>query len=123
MIAFIIFTIFFIFPFSIIPIIMPFKFPHEIPMYLINYIFLGMEILLGFFVMCRFMNTQSAAFYLRTAPLIDRLFQFKYNRNGAGEIKTSRQIELGVRRPDRGKDMEAEVFQDSDQLVPSVDVN
>jgi hypothetical protein len=59
-------------------------------MYLINYIFLAGEILFGFVVMCRFMNTQSAAFYLRTAPLIDRLFQLKYNSRRDGEIKTSR---------------------------------
>ena len=121
MIAFIIFTIFFIFPFSILPIIMPFLYPHELPMYLINYIFLGFEILLGLVVMCRFMNTQSAAFYLRTAPLIDRLFQFKYS-SGNGEVKTSRQIELGVKRFDRGKDMAGDVFDHSDQMVPSVDV-
>ena len=119
MIAFIIFTIFFIFPFSIIPIIMPFKFPHEVPMYLINYIFLGAEILFGFVVMCRFMNTQSAAFYLRTAPLIDRLFQLKYSHT---EIKTSRQIELGVKRFDKAKDLASDVFDHSDMLVPSPDV-
>ena len=118
MIAFIIFTIFFIFPFSIIPIIMPFKFPHEVPMYLINYIFLAFEILLGLVVMCRFMNTQSAAFYLRTAPLIDRLFQLKYSR-GKGEIKTSRQIELGVKHFDKGKDLVGDTFDESDRLVPS----
>ncbi len=88
MIAFLIFTIFFILPFSIVPIIMPFKFPHEVPMYLINYIFIICEFILGLLVMCRFMNTQSAAFYLRTAPLIDKLFQLKYKRDG--EIKTSR---------------------------------
>ncbi len=49
-------------------------------MYLINYIFIFFEIVLGFVVMCRFMNTQSAAFYLRTAPLIDKVFQLKYFR-------------------------------------------
>ena len=119
MIAFIIFTIFFIFPFSIIQIIMPFKFPHEVPMYLINYIFLAFEILLGIVVMCRFMNIQSAALYLRTAPLIDRLFQLKYSRGGNGEIKTSRQIELGVKRFDKGKDLVGDTFDESDQLVPS----
>jgi hypothetical protein len=91
-------------------------------MYLINYIFLAGEILFGFVVMCRFMNTQSAAFYLRTAPLIDRLFQLKYNSRRDGEIKTSRQIELGVKRFDKAKDLASDVFDHSDMMVPSPDV-
>ena len=65
--------------------------------------------------MCRFMNTQSAAFYLRTAPLIDRIFKLKYTNSG--EIKTSREIELGVRRFDRLHDAH-NVFEDSDNLRP-----
>jgi hypothetical protein len=45
------------------------------------------------------MSTQSAAFYLRTAPLIDKKFKQKYEYQN--EVKTSREIELGVRRFDR----------------------
>lgn len=68
-------------------------------------------------MMCRFMNTQSAAFYLRTAPLIDRIFKLKYLGNG--EIKSSREIELGVRRYDRLRDAATDVFEDSDNLRPT----
>lgn len=57
MIAFIIFTIFFILPFSVVPIIQPFKFPHETCIYIINYIFILFELIFGFIVMCRFMRT------------------------------------------------------------------
>jgi hypothetical protein len=66
-----------------VPFIQQAKYPHEIPMYCINYIFIVCEIVLGFVVMCRFMNTQSAAFYLRTAPLIDKIFQLKYFRGNS----------------------------------------
>jgi hypothetical protein len=95
-------------------------------MYLINYIFIFFEIVLGFVVMCRFMNTQSAAFYLRTAPLIDKVFQLKYfrgnNQLGANtmEVRSSRQIELGVLRYDRMHDAAADVFTESDSLRPTV---
>lgn len=102
------------------------KYPHEIPMYCINYIFIVFEIVLGFVVMCRFMNTQSAAFYLRTAPLIDKIFQFKYFRGTTSaadanyEIRSSRQIELGTLRYDRVHDAAADVFNDSDALRPTI---
>ena len=65
------------------------------------------------------MNTQSAAFYLRTAPLIDKLFQLKYKNS---EIKTSRQIELGVRKFDKLHDQALDVFDESDQMIPSKDI-
>ena len=45
------------------------------------------------------MNTQSAAFYLRTAPLIDKKFKTKYEHHG--ETKSSREIALGLSRYDR----------------------
>jgi len=95
-------------------------------MYCINYIFIVFEIVLGFVVMCRFMNTQSAAFYLRTAPLIDKIFQFKYFRGNSSasdanlEIRSSRQIELGTLRYDRHHDAAMEVFNESDALRPTV---
>jgi hypothetical protein len=95
-------------------------------MYCINYIFIVFEIVLGFVVMCRFMNTQSAAFYLRTAPLIDKIFQLKYFRGSTAdgnnnlEIRSSRQIELGTLRYDRLHDAATDVFHDSDALRPNV---
>ena len=99
-------------------------------MYCINYIFIVLEIVLGFVVMCRFMNTQSAAFYLRTAPLIDKIFQLKYFRgnsdnsdssaHGSLEIRSSRQIELGTLKYDRLHDQATHVFTESDSLRPTV---
>jgi hypothetical protein len=95
-------------------------------MYCINYIFIVLEIVLGFVVMCRFMNTQSAAFYLRTAPLIDKIFQFKYFRGTTSaadanyEIRSSRQIELGTLRYDRIHDAAMDVFSESDAVRPTV---
>ena len=67
--------------------------------------------------MCRFMNTQSAAFYLRTAPLIDKNFKLKYNNNQT-EVRSSREIELGIRKYDKLHDG-ADLFDDSDHLRPS----
>jgi hypothetical protein len=99
LIAFIIFTFFFILPFSIIPYIQSFKYPHEFPVYIINFIFIALELVFGFVVMCRFMKTQSAAFYLRTAPLIDKKFKQKYEFQN--EMKSSREIAIGVRKHDK----------------------
>ena len=45
------------------------------------------------------MKTQSAAFYLRTAPLIDKKFKTKYEHEG--ETKSSREIALGMAKYDR----------------------
>jgi len=115
-----------------VPFIQSVKYPHELPLYCINYVFIICEILLGFVVMCRFMNTQSAAFYLRTAPLIDRVFQLKYFRgknhhDGGGEanaqpleIRSSRQIELGTLKYDRLHDTGNNLFTESDSLRPTV---
>ncbi len=119
MIAFIIFTIFFIVPFSAVPYIQSFKFPHENPLYYINYAFIAAELALGFVTMCRFMATQSAAFYLRTAPLIDRIFKLKYGRNASGETRSSREVELGLRRFDKMHDSAGDTFDESEALKVS----
>jgi hypothetical protein len=65
-----------------------------------------------FVVMCRFMNTQSAAFYLRTAPLIDKRFKTKYEHQS--ETKSSREIALGMARYDRLHEA-VNVFEESDK--------
>jgi len=67
--------------------------------------------------MCRFMRTQSAAFYLRTAPLIDKNFKLKYSGNT--DIKLSREIALGIRKYDRLHDT-TDIFEDSDRVRPSM---
>ena len=51
-------------------------------MYIINLIFLALEIIMGFIVYSKFSNTQSAAFYRRTAPIIDKKFRKKYANMG-----------------------------------------
>eukprot|EP00349_Pseudokeronopsis_sp_Brazil_P005945 CAMPEP_0202963554 /NCGR_PEP_ID=MMETSP1396-20130829/7563_1 /ASSEMBLY_ACC=CAM_ASM_000872 /TAXON_ID= /ORGANISM="Pseudokeronopsis sp., Strain Brazil" /LENGTH=148 /DNA_ID=CAMNT_0049684879 /DNA_START=401 /DNA_END=847 /DNA_ORIENTATION=- len=104
LIAFLIFTIFFILPFSLAPYFQSFKYPHEVPLYFINYIFLFFEIIFGILVMCRFMNTQSASFYLRTAPLIDQKFKAKYEYKN--EVKTSREVQLGLRKYEKFEDVQ-----------------
>jgi hypothetical protein len=45
------------------------------------------------------MKTQSAAFYLRTAPLIDKKFKSKYDFQH--EMKSSRELAIGVRKYDK----------------------
>ena len=64
--------------------------------------------------MCRFMRTQSAAFYLRTAPIIDKNFKLKYQ--GQSEIKLSREIALGVRKYAQGNDEENREDYEGNQL-------
>ena len=55
-----------------------------------------MELVFGIYTMCVFMKSQNASFYLRTAPLIDKKFKIKYEHTN--DVKTSRQVQLGVRR-------------------------
>lgn len=69
-------------------------------MYFINLIFLVLELFIGFFVYVKFSNTQSAAFYRRTAPLIDKKFRKKYDNvsgesTGAGHMRS---VQLGMRK-------------------------
>jgi hypothetical protein len=63
------------------------------------------------------MNTQSAAFYLRTAPLIDKIFKLKYNKQT--EMRSSREVELGLRHFDKMHDAAGDTFDDSNALRPS----
>ena len=60
-----------------VPLFCRFRFPHEDCMYVIGLIFMTFEFFVGIFVMRTFSNTQSAAFYRRTAPLIDKKFKKK----------------------------------------------
>lgn len=94
LIAFIIQTFLFSLTFTVMPMTAPFQFPHEISLYVINLVFLILEILVGSFTMARFSNTQSAAFYRRTAPLIDKKFKKKYQ--GHEEVGSNREIQLGL---------------------------
>ena len=90
LIAFMIFTIFFIVPISIVPLFQAHLFPHERATLWINIAFVFFELVFGAFVMRRFMLTQSAAFYLRTATLIDKTFSKKFA--GTNDIMSTREI-------------------------------
>lgn len=49
--------------------------------------------------MCKFMSTQKASFYLRTAPIVDPTFEMKHS--GSNDVmteKNSRELELGVQK-------------------------
>jgi hypothetical protein len=90
LIAFLIFTFCFSLPLSVVPIIQPVHVPHERSTCAIMIAFTASELIVGFFVMCQFMRTQSAAFYLRTAPLIDKTFMRKYF--GSQDVGAKREI-------------------------------
>ena len=94
LIAFVIQTFMFSIGFTLAPLLAKHKFPHEDAMYLINLLFLAFELIVGKIVMMKFSKTQSAAFYRRTAPLIDKKFRKKYQ--GAEEVGSHREIELGM---------------------------
>ena len=77
-VAFLVFSFFFVLPLSVAPIIyileeMPLL-PHERTILIINVLFIFAEGINGLVIMNRFYKTQSAAFYLRTAPIIDKNF-------------------------------------------------
>ena len=100
--------------FTIVPYTAAEQYPHEQSMYVINLMFLFFEIVVGFFVMIRFSNTQSAAFYRRTAPLIDKKFRKKYQameNQGAG---SKRDIQIGMKQIQQTAESE-NVFEDSDK--------
>ena len=96
-VAFIIMTFFFGIPLTGAPIIMilepPFL-PHEMTCIAINLAFILVEFIMGLVITRRFYKTQSAVFYLRTAPILDKNFQKKYA--GANDIMSVREIQLGM---------------------------
>ena len=57
LIAFLIFTLFFIIPISMFPLLQKYTFPHEVATVVINLVFLAFELVLGCMVMHRFMQT------------------------------------------------------------------
>lgn len=76
-VGFLAFTAFFVIPTSLGPAIYllepPFL-PHERTCLAINFIFIVVEFIVGLVIMRTFYKTQSAAFYLRTAPILDKNF-------------------------------------------------
>ena len=64
--------------------------PHEMTCIAINILFILIEFIMGIVIVRRFYKTQSAVFYLRTAPILDKNFQKKYS--GANDIMGVREI-------------------------------
>lgn len=114
LIAFLIFTLFFIIPLSVLPLIQWNLYAHEQATCWINLLFLIFEFLIGCHVMHRFMQTQSAAFFLRTAPIIDESFAKKYANTM--DVMSTREIQLGMQRYDRERDA-MQPFRESDNFV------
>lgn len=94
LIAFTIQTVLFSIPFTIVPVIAPFKFPHEMSLYIINLLFIISEVITAFITMSTFQDTGMGSFYRRAAPLIDPKFKKKYE--GAEESGSNREIEIGL---------------------------
>lgn len=113
LIAFIIQTFLFSIAFVIVPFISAFKYPHEDGLYIICLVFLVAELFVGSWLMVKFSNTQSAAFYRRTAPLIDKKFRKKYE--GHEEVGSNREIQLGLQQHNRLRDKD--LFEESDRCI------
>ena len=90
LIAFQIFTIFFTLPLGILPLITGDYFPHERSCCGINIAFVFFEFVYCSILIQNFIKTQSAVFYLRQSPLIDKNFQKKYT--GVADINSMREI-------------------------------
>ena len=102
LIAFLILTILFSLVFVILPLFAKFKFPHENCMYIINLLFLISEFILGVGLCYKFSNTMTAAYYRRTAPILDKKFKKKYDNSIVSSHK--RAIPIGMRRLKKTED-------------------
>ena len=60
------------------------------------------------------MKTQSAVFFLRQAPLIDKNFLKKYH--GAMDMNSVREIQLGMQKVDKDRDFQ-NPFEESDEML------
>ena len=102
LIAFLILTFLFSLVFVIIPYASKFKYPHEDCMYIINLLFLFFELAIGIYLCSKFSNTMSAAYYRRTAPILDKKFKKKYDN--AINSSHPRAVPLGMRRLKKTED-------------------
>ena len=100
--AFLILTLLFSFVFVILPFNAKYKYPHEDCMYVINLLFLILELIFGSILCSKFSNTMTAAYYRRTAPILDKKFKRKYDNT----IHSShpRAIPIGMRRLGKAED-------------------
>ena len=90
LIAFQIFTIFFTMPLAVAPMTSKNKMPHERACAILNCGFIFFEFVYCTTLIQSFIKTQSAVFFLRTAPLIDKNFMKKYT--GALDVNSVREI-------------------------------
>ena len=122
-VAFLAFTFFFVIPLSAAPVMMiaepPFL-PHERTCLAINLVFLCAEMIVAIALVVSFLNTSSAVFYLRTAPLIDKNFMKKYS--GANDIASTREIQLGMQKFDKERDFPKPFEQSDRTLLPHGEV-
>lgn len=114
LIAFMIFTGCFVLPLSVIPLIQSYLYPHEAATVFINLGFVFCELVVGLVCMWRFMSTNSAAFFLRTAPIIDKTFEKKFA--GSSDIMSTREIQLGMQKFDKERDA-LQPFKESDRFI------
>ena len=122
-VAFLAFSNFFVLPLAggpAIGIIEPPFLPHELTCLGLNIAFIIVEMVMGVVIMCRFYKTQSAAFYLRTAPILDKNFQKKYS--GANDMMGGREIQLGMQKYDKEHDF-LKPFKESDLMLRDPDYN
>ena len=111
LIAFMIQTLLFSLAFVIVPFSIQVKFPHENCMYILSIIFLFCEFILGIFLCMKFSNTMTAAYYRRTAPILDKKFKKKYDN--AIQSNNPRAIPLGMKRLKKIEDRQHPLFADS----------
>ena len=102
LIAFLILTLLFSFVFVILPYTAKYKYPHEECMYIINLMFLFSEFILGVGLCYKFSNTMTAAYYRRTAPILDKKFKKKYDNTI--HSNHPRAIPVGMRRLKKTED-------------------
>ena len=86
-------------------------------MIFINCTFTLVELIVSIVVVRSFLRTQSAAFYLRTAPLIDKLFSKIYANSE--DINSTRVVQIGMQRFDKQFDNQ-HPFKESDRMLADI---
>jgi hypothetical protein len=86
-------------------------------MIFINCTFTLVELIVSIVVVRSFLRTQSAAFYLRTAPLIDKLFSKIYANSE--DINSKRVVQIGMQRFDKQFDNQ-HPFKESDRMLADI---
>ena len=87
---------------AVIPLTQKKFLPHERICCVINCAFVFFQFVYCAMLIQNFIKTQSAVFFLRTAPLIDKNFQKKYT--GANDMMSVREIQLGMQQYDKQRD-------------------